>query len=118
MNKRFRFCAALLLALCCLLGAAMAESGRVVLPASLTTVGEEAFIGCSSVQEIVLEEGITAIKSRAFTGIGAQEITLPRSLTDIADDAFPKDCGATFYAAKGSETAKWCKERGYAVKAE
>ena len=109
MNKRFRFCAALLLALCCLLGAAMAESGRVVLPASLTTVGEEAFIGCSSVQEIVLEEGITAIKSRAFAGIGAQEITLPRSLTDIADDAFAGADGMTVYVYADSYAQAWCE---------
>lgn len=91
----------------------------VTVPGTIRIIPAGAFAGCLSLHTFNPLRGVQRIESLAFTGcLSLKDVYLPESVTDIADDAFPKDCGATFYAAKGSETAKWCEERGYAVKAE
>ncbi len=91
----------------------------VTVPGTIRIIPAGAFAGCLSLHTFNPLRGVQRIESLAFTGcLSLKDVYLPESVTDIADDAFPKDCGATFYAAKGSETAKWCEKRGYAVKAE
>ena len=106
------------LALCCLLavllclGVSAASAERLMLPAGTKTVGIEAFYGDTSLDEVVLPEGVTTIRDRAFANSGLQRINLPASITSIADNAF-ENTYPNFTVAPGSYAAKWCTSHGF-----
>ena len=84
---------------------------NITLPPCLTMIGAGVFQGCTSIYRITVLEGVTEIGERAF-GIFENaldmQITLPRSVTKIGDDALsranlvyaPKDSYAAAYAKK------------------
>lgn len=95
-------------------GRSFAEDLKTLtLPQSLTTVAKEAFCGDTSLQKVVLQEGITSIQSRAFADSSVQEISLPDSLTYIAEDAFENTHIQTMTAPKGSYAYAWGREHQY-----
>ncbi|MBQ2825152.1 MAG: leucine-rich repeat protein [Clostridia bacterium] len=57
-------------------------------PASVKKINEYAFVGCSSVDEIALPEGLEEIEANAFCGCGAETLTIPDSVTKIGTGAF------------------------------
>ena len=95
--------AVLLLALSA--GSALAEQGVLKLPSGLKTLEEEAFMGDTSLQEVLLPEGLTAIGDRAFADSSLQRVYLPESLTDIGTDAFP--AGTVGYGPAGTAAAEY-----------
>ena len=65
------------------------ELTKVVLPASLVTIGAGAFLGCSSLTSINLPDSITSIGKDAFSGCSSlTSINLPDSITSIGENAF------------------------------
>ena len=56
----------------------------VVLPDTLKTIGDCAFVGCQLLTSVTIPEGVTSIGSAAFTMTSISEITIPASVTDIA----------------------------------
>ena len=60
---------------------------EVVLPRTLTKIGDSAFSG-TQLTRLTLPEGITEIGSSAFSGSSLKEVVLPRTLTKIGDYAF------------------------------
>lgn len=60
----------------------------VTLPNTITTIGEEAFVGCPNLQRINLPDSLTAIGTRAFSGCNLEEVVLPLGITEIAEYAF------------------------------
>ena len=61
----------------------------ITLPTGVTSIGERAFRSCSSLSSITLPTGVTSIGNRAFYGCSSlSSITLPASLTSIGDFAF------------------------------
>lgn len=59
------------------------------LPESIQTVGEGAFIDCTSLKEINLPTGLTTIEKGAFAGCTSiEEITIPEGVQSIHDGAF------------------------------
>ena len=63
--------------------------GELVIPDSVTSIGEYAFLGCSGLTRITIPNSVTSIGSGAFSGCsGLASITIPDSVTEIGDWAF------------------------------
>lgn len=63
--------------------------GDVVIPDSVTTIGDCAFYDCSSLESITLPESVTSIGSLAFEGCSSLAgITIPQGVTEIGSRAF------------------------------
>lgn len=61
----------------------------ITLPNSVTSINNQAFSGCSSLTAITLPNSITSIDSYAFSGCSSlTTITLPNSITSIGSEAF------------------------------
>ena len=60
------------------------------MPNSVTTIGEDAFFGCSALATLTLSNHLTEIPYRAFYGCSSLDSTLdiPASVTVIGDQAF------------------------------
>ena len=62
----------------------------IVIPDSVTEIGKEAFYGCYLLQNIVIPNSVTSIGDSTFwSSTSLQSIVIPDSVTEIADKAFP-----------------------------
>ena len=92
---------------------AIAEDGVLNLPAALQIIEEEAFYGSTSLDMVVLPEGVKEIRARAFAGSSVSVINLPGTLEQIADDAFPAPGTVKVTAEEGTWAYEWALEKGY-----
>ena len=61
----------------------------ITLPKGMTSIGDNAFWGCTALTSVSLPEGMTSIGSYAFSGCAAlTSISLPEGLTKIEERAF------------------------------
>ena len=68
------------------------NSASVSFPPSVTTIGDEALIGCGNVTQVAIPDSLTAISNRAFSGCTAlKSLSFPASLATIGTAAFA-DC--------------------------
>ena len=85
------------------------------MPADLVTIDDMAFYGDTSIEKVILHEGVAEIGSYAFGYSSVREIVLPASVTYIAEDAFV-GCGQVIFSAPdGSYAHTWAVEHGYSV---
>ncbi len=97
------------------LPAGKALGGALTIPAGTTVIEEEAFCGDTSLDEVVLPEGLQRIESRAFAGSSVALLNLPSTLEYIAEDAF-EDCenGLEIIGVEGNNYAwNWGRDHGY-----
>ena len=73
-NKAFSFCGSL---------------SKIIIPSSVTSIGDNAFMGCRSLLDIVIPSSVTSIGDDAFFACSSlSKIVIPSSVTSIGDDAF------------------------------
>lgn len=71
---------------------------------SVQYIGEEAFAGCTSLEEMIIPEGAETICPRAFAGCtGLKNVKIPDSVKTIAEDAFE---GTPYAETSESKTAE------------
>ena len=62
---------------------------NIVIPDCVTDIGKCAFLGCSSLSNIVIPDSVTSIGNDAFSDCSSlSSIVIPDSVTDIGNDAF------------------------------
>ena len=74
-------------------------TGHLVIPPLLkgypvTSIGEDAFYGCTNLVNVTIPDSVTSIRYEAFYGCsGLTNVTLPNSITYIEESAFAYDNG-------------------------
>ena len=64
-------------------------SGTYAIPDSVTSIGNYAFYGCSSLTSIIIPDSVTSIGNRAFMDCTSlTSVTIPDGVTSIGDKAF------------------------------
>ena len=70
------------------------EIKDLVIPNSVTSIGEYAFYGCRGLTSVTINSGVTSIGNYAFESCrGLTSVTIPYSVTSIGDHAFA-DCSS------------------------
>ena len=87
----------------------------LTLPASSQIIDTEAFCNSTSVNRVVLPNGIKEIRARAFANSSLTRINLPDSLTLIDETAFtnPENITVTIY--RSSRFYDWAVEKGFVI---
>ena len=62
---------------------------NLIIPNSVTSIRDYAFIGCSSLTSVTIPNSVTSIGQQAFDGCtGLTSVTIPNSVTSIGEKAF------------------------------
>ena len=65
------------------------ETGYLVIPNGITSLGENAFYDCSALTSLTIPNGVTSIGNFAFSGCSAlTSLTIPNSVTSIGYNPF------------------------------
>lgn len=68
------------------------EVTSVIIPNGITTINQNAFLGCTGIESVTIPTGVTSINYNSFKGCtGLTSITIPSSVTTIDQGAF-QDC--------------------------
>ena len=82
------------------------EVTNLVIPNSVTSIGNSAFYNCSGLTSVTIGNSVTSIGIHAFNEcIGLTSVTIPNSVTSIGDYAFYKCSGLTSVAIGNSVTS-------------
>jgi hypothetical protein len=60
----------------------------IILPNTLTTIGEYAFNSCSALTTVSIPDGVTTIGNFAFVSTALTSVTIPGGVTSIGTNAF------------------------------
>ncbi len=89
-----------------LLGCYAAVKGEIVIPNSVTSIGEGAFAYCRGLTSVTIGNSVTSIGDYAFEGCdGLTSVTIPNSVTSIGSGAFYGCSGLTSVTIGNSVTS-------------
>jgi hypothetical protein len=78
----------------------------VVMPDSVTSIGESAFYGCTGLTSVNIPNSVTSIGAEAFAGCtGLTSVSIPNSVTSIGEFAFYGCTGLTSVTIGNSVTS-------------
>ncbi len=76
-----------------------------IIPNTVTSIGEDAFSGCTGLTNVTIPNSVTNIGSSAFWGCsGLTSVAIPKSVTSIGEDAFSGCTGLTNVTIPNSVT--------------
>ena len=82
------------------------EIKDLVIPNSVTSIGNYAFEDCSGLTSVTIPNSVTSIGKAAFSGCtGLTSVTIPNSVTSIGDYAFSNCTGLTSVTIPNSVTS-------------
>jgi len=65
------------------------KAGAYIIPDSVTSIGDSAFLGCSSLTSVTIPDSVTSIGSSAFYDCDSlTSVTIPDNVTSIGNSAF------------------------------
>ena len=83
-------------------------TGTLTIPGRVTSIGNEAFYGCSGLTNLGLQSGVATVGSRAFYNCyGLTSVYIPDSITSIGRSAFSGCSRLT--GVYITDLAAWCK---------
>ena len=89
-----------------------AAGETLTIPPNVTEIGEEAFRGDTSLDEVILPEGLTTIGAYAFAESSVRLLYLPASLRSIDPTAFENCSRLLCYGPTGTYAHRFCKTYG------
>ena len=82
----------------------------IALNSALKVIGGNAFNGCTRITSLTVPSGATSIESGAFNDSAINEITIPKSVTNIGTQSWSPDI---IYGYSGSAAESYAEENGY-----
>ncbi len=101
------------LVLCIITATVFAASATLTIPKGTKIIQEQSFYGDTSLDTVILPEGLERIEAQAFAGSSVRRVNLPSTLKYIADDAFDQSKSIIITAVEGSEAYLWAVSHGY-----
>lgn len=85
---------------------------NIIIPNTVRSIGESAFLGCRSLRQISIPNSVAYIGSYAFTCCSAlEQINIPKSITSIGDCAFSNCTKLTLI----SESSRFYTQEGFLI---
>ena len=82
------------------------EINDLIIPNSVTSIGDHVFYGCSAMTSVTIPNSVTSIGNYAFNGCsGLTTVTIPNSVTSIGESAFSNCFGLTSVTIPNSVTS-------------
>lgn len=89
------------------------ELQHIVIPDSVTEIGEGAFCNCTELQELVLPDSITRIDDSAFRGCSAlKKLVIPDSVVEFGWGILSGCDNVTVVCSEDSGAARYCEMKG------